>query len=77
MMSYPHNNMHFNGNAHCGKDREKDPVYCGQPYTWTCIRLQSVTNIHNMPTIILHVHRCCILVYAVLLYVRTSYSMGW
>ena len=32
MMSYPHNNMHFNGNAHCGKDREKNPVYCGQPY---------------------------------------------
>ena len=24
MMSYPHISMHFNGNVHCGKDREKD-----------------------------------------------------
>ena len=48
------------------KDREKNPVYCGPSYLDMHIRFQSVTNIHNMLTIILLVHTCCILAYAVL-----------
>ena len=61
MMSYPHISMHFNGNAHCGKDREKNPVYCRQPYL-DRHKSPKCSNIHNILAIIL-------LVYAVLLYI--------